>query len=422
MRPVFRFRSTCVPRMRAGLACAFLFAASGPALLAQGRVEGQVRNGTLGRTVPNQEVRLLMPRGGMQQIATVKTNATGRFSLVTSEIDPSAFYLLETRFQEVPYHAPVRFDSSGTATVDLTVFDSTRSEPALRIQSLRILIRAEGTRARVEELYDVLNPSQPPRAYTSSDGTFQFRVAVPGAEPQVAVIGLMNMPVPQTAEPGKSSGEFAIRYPLKPGLTQVAVSYDTDYSSPPLDLSEKVPYPVERAEIYVSPSSLSVESPVFKPAGIDRANNVQKFEAGSLPRGASLEARIAGEAPASSQSEIGQAEPEVKVVPNSMTRVGLPLLACFLLVLFWALGVRVAKEWPRRQLQRSADPAQKQFAAKVESLLNSLADLDELFASGKVPEAKYWKERLELKARLAAALKKSSPSFLKSYATRHSAP
>jgi hypothetical protein len=104
-----------------------------------------------------------------------------------------------------------------------------------------------------------------------------------------------------------------------------------------------------------------------------------------------------------------------------MTALGVPLLACFLLVLLWALGVRVAKEWPQWQARRGRSPAQKQLGAKVDALVNSLADLDELFAGRKIAEAKYWKERLELKARLVAVLKKAPPSLLDSYATRNTA-
>jgi hypothetical protein len=52
-------------------------------------------------------------------------------------------------------------------------------------------------------------------------------------------------------------------------------------------------------------------------------------------------------------------------------------------------------------------------------LFNSLADLDELFAAGKVAQKQYEKERLNLIARLMAILKKASPSLVESYATRH---
>jgi hypothetical protein len=114
-----------------------------------------------------------------------------------------------------------------------------------------------------------------------------------------------------------------------------------------------------------------------------------------------------------------QSDAEVKTLPNSMTRMGGLLLACFLLVLLWGLGVRVTKEWPKWKAQQSASQLQKALEAEVEKLFNSLADLDELFATGKIAEKPYWKERLELKARLVAKLKKAPPALLESYAIRH---
>jgi hypothetical protein len=230
----------------------------------------------------------------------------------------------------------------------------------------------------------------------------------------------MNMALPQTPQAGKAPGEFSIGCPLKPGITRVGLSYEADYTSSQVSLSDQVSYPIDQADIYVFPSSLSVDSPIFKSLGADAARNVQKLEARNLGRDASLELRVAGEAPATAQPEEEQGA-EVKIVPSSMTRLGVPLLACFLMVLLWALGVRMAKEWPQWQTRRGSSPGQKQLGAKVDTLLNSLADLDELFAAGKIAEGKYWKERLELKAKLVAILKKAPPTLLESYATRNTA-
>jgi len=83
------------------------------------------------------------------------------------------------------------------------------------------------------------------------------------------------------------------------------------------------------------------------------------------------------------------------------------------------LGVRVAREWPKWKAQKSVSQLHQALEAEVETLFNSLADLDDLFATGKITEKPYWRERLELKARLVAALKKAPPTLLESYATRH---
>lgn len=416
-----RRSSFIIPRLSFFVVVAAAVAAGlvAPAVLhAQGRVEGQIRDGTLNQPVSSHEVRLLLPRAGMQHVATASTDAQGHFFFAQDQIDPRSFYLVSTEFQGVAYNAPAQFDSTGTAVVDLTVYDSTGSDSELRVQRLRMLARAEGGGIRVRQEYTIQNPSQPPRAYASPDGTFHFRLLPQVTEPSVAVTGLMNMQLPQTPEAGRLPGEFFIRYPLKPGLTVVTVDYETDYTSAGLALGGQVSYPVDHAEMYVSPSTLSVDAPMFKLAGVDSEHDVQRFDAGNLPGGAHVEAHLTGEAASGAPAEGGQGEDGVRIVPNSMTRLSTPLIACFLLVLLWALGVRVAKEWPKWTEQHPAGSVHKRFEAKVETLLNSVADLDELFAAGKIPERNYWKERLELKAKLVAILKKSPPASLESYAIR----
>jgi 5-hydroxyisourate hydrolase-like protein (transthyretin family) len=405
-------------------AACILLLGSGTALLAAGgKISGQVLNGTTGSPVANQTLQLLMPRGGMQQVSTAVTDSSGHFVVAAGDLPTDSFYLLQATYQDVNYHAPVKFDDRGQAQVDITVYDSTRTAPPVRIQSARIILRAEGGKVHVQEMFAIRNLADPPRSYVNSDGTFLFHLAMTAADPTAAVAGLMSMPLPQPVNPGRGPGDFYIQYPLKPGLTVTMVAYDGDYGSNKLDLADSVAYPIDSVELLVSPSNLSVDSPLFKAAGADAETGSQKYLAESVPPNAQLAARVSGEAAASEAAAGGapasQADAEVKTLPNSMTRMGGLLLACFLLVLLWGLGVRVAKEWPQWKAQQSASQLQKVLEAEVDKLFNSLADLDELFATGKIAEKPYWKERLELKARLVATLKKAPPALLESYAIRH---
>ncbi|MGA3322844.1 MAG: carboxypeptidase-like regulatory domain-containing protein [Terriglobia bacterium] len=404
-------------------ACLWLLGSGSALLAAGGKISGQVVNGTTGSPVANQTLQLLMPRGGMRQVATAVTDASGHFAIASSDLATDSFYLLQAVFQDVNYHAPVKFDDRGQAQVDITVYDATRAAPPVRIQSARIIVHAEGDKVHVQEMFAIRNSSDPPRSYMNVDGTFLFHLTKATGDPTAAVAGLMNMPLPQPVSPGKGPGDFYIQYPLKPGLTVMMVAYDSAYVSSKLDLADSVAYPIDSVEMLVSPSNLSVDSRLFKAAGADAETGSQKYLAESVPPNAQLAASVSGEAAASETAAggaaAGQADGEVKSLPNSMSRMGGPLLACFLLVLLWGLGVRVAKEWPQWKARQSASELQKALEAEVEKLFNSLADLDELFATKKIAEKPYWKERLELKARLVATLKKAPPALLESYAIRH---
>ena len=377
-------------------------------LLAGTRIEGEVVNGTTNRPAAGQTVVLLMPRGGMAQVAATKADSRGHFVLTGADLNPNDFYLLQASRQGVDYHAPVQFDPNGIARVDFQVYDSTNSPPQLRIKSARVIVKVEGQSARVQELFAVENTLDPPRSYGNPEGTFHFRLSPAASTPTAAVAGKLNMPLRQTPEPGGAPGEFFLKYPLQPGMTVVMVAYEADYASERLELADSVPYPIAQVELDTSPPTLMVASSLFQPAGDDPDTGGRRLQATSLASGATLSAEISGEA-----------EETVQVVPNSMTRLAFPLMGCFLLVLLWAMGVRVAREWQRSDSEKPTSAAQKRLRMKLENLLNSLADLDELFASGKIPEKNYWRERLDLKAKLVAVLKKGPPSFFESYAARH---
>src|SRR6266700_6251069 len=89
-----RYRSDCPAAL---FLCAVALGIIFPtATNAQGRIEGQILNGTTNQPAANQDVRLLSPRGGMQQVGTASTDASGLVVFADSQIDPSSFYLLET--------------------------------------------------------------------------------------------------------------------------------------------------------------------------------------------------------------------------------------------------------------------------------------------------------------------------------------
>ncbi len=406
------------------VASAILFGGKVVAQAEAATIRGQVTNGTTSQPDSGQKLLLLMPKAGMQQVAEATADTQGNFVFSGNSLDTSNFYLVQATYQGVDYHAPVQFNPDGTAVVSLTVFDSTSKAPGLHIRAARILVQAAGTQASVRELYAIKNATQPPRTYVNPKGTFQFHLSPAAGTPRVAAVGLMNMPLPQTPVQGKGKGDFSVAYALKPGLTVMMVAYSADYSAEKVKLADDVNLPIDRVELYVNPPSLTVDSPLFKLAGQDSETKSAVYAAENVAARGALEASLSGApAPAgqaANSAAEGETEPQVKVVPGTVTKIGVLLLLCFLLVLLWALGIRAAKEWPRWKAGHLGSPVQKQFQSKFEGLIHSMAALDELFAAGKVPEKKYWKERLELKAKAVALLKKGPAVNVESYAARNS--
>jgi hypothetical protein len=390
-----------------------------PSLFSVGRIEGQIVNGTTGRPASQQAVQLLTPaQGKIVQIAATQTDADGRFVFDRSDVKPSRFYLLQASHEGVNYHDPVRFRPDGSAVDNFKIYDASNVEPPLRISSGRFLVRAQGNSIRVEELFALQNDANPPVSYINTNGTFHFKLDQEAGEPSAAVAGEMNLPLPQDVESGNSPGQFFIRYPLKPGLTVVMVAYEADYASESFRLAGSVPYPIDQIELDAVPATLAISSPMFHAAGRDSDTGGQKLIAENVKPDETLEASFQGSPLADNGSAENQETGDVKELPNGMTRLGWPLVGCFLLVLLWAMGVRVSKEWTKRDLARPGSPAVKELQTKLEKLLDSLANLDELFEAGKLPEKKYWRERIDLKAKLVVLLRRTPPSLLQSYASR----
>ena len=241
--------------------------------VAQGRIEGIVINGTTGQPVAEQRVQLLAGGAGMREVGTTKTDSSGRFTLSQGGAERGSFYLIQAVFQNVNYRARVE----GATATQLTVYEATNSPADLRIRSSRTVVEAVGIRARVQEFFAIENNSQPPRTFASSAGTFDFRLGNNAEEPNAAVLGRMNMPIPVAIQDGPSPGELYINHSLQPGLTVVMVGYEADYGSESLSLDTRVDYPIGRAELLVAPATLKVESPLFREAGVDSTTGLKKI-------------------------------------------------------------------------------------------------------------------------------------------------
>jgi hypothetical protein len=408
-----------------GLRCALLLTLAGMCLgpsrlVALGRIDGRIIDGTTGRPAAHQPVHLLNPgNGAVRDVAVTRTDRQGHFAFTGTDVSQGDFYLLQAPYEGVDYNEPVRFGPDGSASVNFKVYESTALQPPIHITSARFLVRAQGHTVRVEELFAVRNGAKPPLTYVNPHGTFLFSLAQGAGQPSAAVAGEMNMPLPEQAHSGTAPGQFFIQYPLKPGRTVVMVAYQADYSAGTFEMADSVPYPIDQIEMDVVPSTLGVQSTLFKPDGRDQDTGGQKLLAENVNPGEAIRAGFQGAPLAANGSEDDQESGTVKEEANAMTRLGWPLIGCFLLVLLWAMGVRVSKEWTRQDSARADSPALKELEVKLEKLLDSVANLDELFEAGKLAEKKYWRERLDLKAKLVVLLRHTPPAFLESYATRH---
>jgi hypothetical protein len=241
------------------------FGAARPA--AAGTVTGIVQNGTTNHPVAGAAVILLALQGGMQAVATVKTDASGHFTLTNDGLG-AAPMLLRVPYKGVFYHAPV---PPNTPSVQIEVYEPTRDPHSFTVTTRAIILQPKGSDLTVGEEYTIENQTQPPVAFYLKDGSFRFELP-PGAQlSQVSAWDASKMPVIQGTI-DKGNGVEAVDWPFRPGDNGVRISYEVPYTSNQATIQSASAYDVQNVILAVPPG-LQVSA-----AGFSRAESEEGFD------------------------------------------------------------------------------------------------------------------------------------------------
>ena len=275
------FRQICI-------ALVFLLAAASG--VHAGTVSGIVHNGTNGnKAAPGVDVLLIQLQGGMQVVASTKTDAQGLYHIDNPAIGAGPM-LIRAVYRGVNFHQPL---TPGTSTVDVTVYESTTNPNALQVPLRLLVFQPNGDKLMVGEEYSLTNNSNPPAAYFKQDGNFEFTIPAGAELEQVSTFGPSGMPVKQgTIDKGK--GRYAIAYAFQPGQNGVRLSYVVPYAGNRATVRAPSSYDAQRV-LLVIPPTMQVSSPGFNAAGTEQGFNV--FSKDSIKAGTGFDVSISGTAP-----------------------------------------------------------------------------------------------------------------------------
>jgi hypothetical protein len=317
--------------------CMLLVFAKGAAA---GTVTGVVHNGTDGSLAAGVDVILIQLQGGMQPVANTKSDAKGNYKFDNPAIGQQPM-LIRAVYHGVMFHQPL---TPGHNTVDVTVFEPSTDSKILNMGSRVIVFQPNGSMLLVGEEYALQNQSQPPKAYFSEKGDFEFQVPEGGQLSQVSSWGPSGMPVVQgTMDRGK--GRYAIAYAFQPGENGVRLSYQLPYPSNQANLRFASPYAVSRVMLVVPPT-VQLNSAGFTSAGTEQGFNL--YTRDTMPAGLPFDVSISGTAPPPSASQQGQGsdqDPEVnsratatvQALPNRLDSLRWIIIGGF--AALFALGV-----------------------------------------------------------------------------------
>jgi hypothetical protein len=205
---------------RAALVLLFLANASS---VFSATLAGKITNGTTGKPSAGDEVILIKLAAGMEEVGHAKTDAAGKFSFTFADADSP--HLVRAIHQGVTYHQPAL---PGTNSVEVTVYDVSKKVSGVNAVADLMYLQASQGKLGVTRIFAVDNASKPP-VTQMNDANFEFYLP-DGAEIDDAQAQTQGgQPLKIDPTPQSEKGRYAFVFPLRPGQTQLQVSYHLTY-------------------------------------------------------------------------------------------------------------------------------------------------------------------------------------------------
>ncbi|RPJ43981.1 MAG: cytochrome c [Chloroflexi bacterium] len=381
-------------------------AGTAPAAPSTITITGQVTNASEGGKLPDGMKATLLAYQGMDQAfdKSVDVPADGVYRFSDVEFSSDYVYFVSLDANGVTFNSDILHgkDVTGSqASLPVQIYDTSTDASSLLADRMHVFFDfTQPGKVQVVNLYIISNPSD--KAIVASEkGKPVVTFALPeGATNLQFQDGALGARYVQT-EKG-----FGDTQGIQPGTGQhqVLFAYDMPYNNK-LDLNLTPPLPVDAAIVMVQPG-VSLKSSELQESGQRDVQGMsfQTFQSTKvLPAGQSFKISLSGTA----STESSGTPASQSANPTTSLLIG---LGAFGLVLVAAGGWLYYQNNNRR---RAALAAEAEYSGDEEvldetetttSLLDAIVALDDLHASGGLPEAAYKQRRSELKARLADAM------------------
>ncbi len=370
----------------------FILSLAASALAAEpgsGIIEGQVVNKTEGgSSVADLDITLKTYLNDTQvDTTTTKSDTEGRFTFDGLSIEPGYGYEVTLVYQEAEYYSEwLGFDEGETTKpVEVTVYDSTTSDEAIKVATAHTIIYVGQGSLQVKEYFLIVNEAD--RTYIGSkevtaEGereTLMFSPPKEASELQYS-LGLMECCIIG------SEGGFFDTMPVLPGVKEVAYSYRVNHSSGTYTFSRKVNYPTLSYELLVQGEGVKVASDQLtteEPLHIEGIL-FNHFSGKSLAPGDILATQLSGLPQTSNQG---------------------PILWVAMALVVASAGFAFVYLVRKKRLQPISPEGS--LDQERQRLLSELAQLDDDFEGGKIPEEVYQRLRAQRKAQLVELMQRS---------------
>jgi len=284
-----------------------------------------VDNGTRPTPVTAEQVTVFQLGSGMTPVIEL-ANVTFPTTIPDIPVNGAQPVLLQVRYQDVSYNQPVSFGEQDTADVEVAVYDTTATwDPeAITVTTSRILFRRLGDKMSIDKVYVIDNRSQPPVTYYDPEGSFRFHLPSTGLSEVrgVSAAGASGMPVPQPSFPLEGlDGVYASRTAMKPGETQIGVSYDVDYASGSHEMSTEAFYPLSELLVLVAPADIEITGDGWQNLGTEPEGRFAVARLGDVEVGDPIRLRLSGGSTDATDLVGSSRTPNANPAPSASQRI-----------------------------------------------------------------------------------------------------
>jgi len=362
----------------------------------QGIVEGTLINGTDPLLVPaDADLDVISLRNGMSIIKSGKVDPEGRFHFDGIPID--ADIMIRANYQSASYLERVAFNNSGNASVEMKVYETTKSMNDIHVQAPQIAIQSIGDRLQTVETISFDNRTNPPRTFMNEEGNYRFSKPPDILEvPEVKITAPgSSMPLTQTPLESPDGQSYYSIYPLRPGITTFEVLQILPYPGKSRTFRKRFFYDINSLDIGVIPYDLNLSGEGFNKIQVDVQKNFSIYRGGQIKAGTEVVFTLSGgtalpdtqtaDETADSDQTIVQSYPSTIVLNGTII---IPLLLMgFVLVLWYAVN------YAQPGTQRNRDSNAKELKERYGRLLNLLAVLDHQYETQAIDRREYRRQR-----------------------------
>ena len=362
-----------------------------------GSITGTVHNGTTDGPAPEgTEVTLHAYNSSYTATETLTTtlDANGRFQFTLNDKPADWVYMVSTHYEDLSFSSNIA-GLSGEQPLDLslTVYETTSDPATVRIDQPTISLNAVGQEVQVSELYSFANAGT--AVFTGGDsGGLQIDLPSAAQTPTFERGMGPNSGYFPANEVVQQNGRWLDTVPLRPGPNSLTLRVSYRLPAAGLDLSRTLLYPANRVLVGV-PDDLA-----FADAGWQQENTQSIGERGVLRQ--YIQQEVAADSTLS--LAFSPAAEAVQTPSNSLAVSSasnwILSLGILLLVMFTSFRLLRPGQLSTAVPQLATSAGASTDKAERWQLLFSLADLDNAYKSGQLPESEYQQKRQDIKDRL----------------------